>query len=355
MMDINEFEAGMLDAVLEAFAGADQLNQAQILELFGGDEELAAVIVDVLVDVGLVVKSGRETAHGLPELITRDSMAVSFLSNGGFSAQVEPQETEANGIVDNVNEPARANAKKPSLFSEPEVEPVAEDLQKAQAPLITKEVSNQDNLVDEAADEEVKKTLTTPPAKQTREVIFEVEFPAEQESSAQFQMSFQPSVEEEEEQEQYELLETKEEEQIDLPAASVEPPEPETAAVNADEVVEEEQQLVENEQVLQPGPKSVPEPEPMPVAQIDILEQVIFKSAEPEVQSAPSPDVEALEREIARLRKDQARTENKLREKDTMIHTLATQNEQLGKMRTFIWVLLGLIGVLILMMIFKKH
>jgi|GEM_PF-6414060 len=350
MMDINEFEAGMLDAVLEAFAGAEQLNQAQILELFGGDEELAAVIVDVLVDVGLVVKTGKETVNGLPELITRDSMAVSFLNNGGFSAQVEPQETEANGIIDNVTELERANAKKPSLFPESEEEPAANDVQKAEIPLIKQEASNPNNLAEESAEEQIEEPIASPSAKQTREVIFEVEFPAEQEAPAQFQMSFQPSPEQEEE-EQDVLPEPKEEEHADLPVASVEPPEPETAVENVDEVVEEEKQFAQKEQVLQPEPA----PEPAPVAQIDILEQVIFKSVEPEVQSVPSPDVEALEREIARLRKDQARAENKLREKDTMIHTLATQNEQLGKMRTFIWVLLGLIGVLILMMLFRKH
>lgn len=99
-MEINEYEAGMLDAVLEAFAGRTELDWTQLLELFDGDEELAGAITQILAGEGLINTVGEETKNGLPEKITINQTAISFTENGGFTAQlnapppVEPVTTQ---------------------------------------------------------------------------------------------------------------------------------------------------------------------------------------------------------------------------------------------------------------------
>jgi len=88
-MEINEYEAGMLDAVLEAFAGRAELDWTHLLELFDGDEQLAAAITDILAGVELIVKSGEEATSGLPEKILRTDAVAPFLADGGFTAQIK--------------------------------------------------------------------------------------------------------------------------------------------------------------------------------------------------------------------------------------------------------------------------
>lgn len=88
-MEINEYEAGMLDAVLEASAGRGQLDWTELMELFDGDEELAAAITDILVGMNLITKSGKETKTGLAEKIHHTDYVASFIEKGGFTALVK--------------------------------------------------------------------------------------------------------------------------------------------------------------------------------------------------------------------------------------------------------------------------
>jgi len=120
-MEINEYEAGMLDAVLEAFAGRDELDWSQLLELFDGDEELAAAITDILAGQELVIKAGEENQSGLPEKIIRTDAVTAFLAAGGFTAQVkksapEPQREIEFSIENKLPEekPAPEEPAKPS-------------------------------------------------------------------------------------------------------------------------------------------------------------------------------------------------------------------------------------------------
>ncbi|QKJ30495.1 hypothetical protein HQ865_12245 [Mucilaginibacter mali] len=86
-MKITEFEAGVLDAVLETCGDMEKLDRGQLLEIFDGDEELAASMVNLLIDAGLVEPDGLTTAELLPAWITREPEAEPFLAAGGFSTQ----------------------------------------------------------------------------------------------------------------------------------------------------------------------------------------------------------------------------------------------------------------------------
>lgn len=87
-MEINEYEAGMLDAVLEAFAGRAELDWTQLLELFDGDEELAGAITQILAGAGMIGTAGEATKNGLPEKIIINQTGAAFIANGGFVAQL---------------------------------------------------------------------------------------------------------------------------------------------------------------------------------------------------------------------------------------------------------------------------
>lgn len=90
-MKITELEAGILDAVLETCGDMEKLDRSQLLEIFDGDEEMAAAMVNMLIDAGLVEPDGLTTAELLPAWITREQEAKPFLAAGGFSAQFVTQ------------------------------------------------------------------------------------------------------------------------------------------------------------------------------------------------------------------------------------------------------------------------
>lgn len=345
MMEINEFEAGMLDAVLEAFAGADQLDRKQILELFGGDEELAAVIVDVLADVGLVIKNGQETAFGLPEFIIRDSAAIPFLKEGGFSAQVEFKEEQHGQTVE------------PMLLPD-EAEIVPESI----IPLQNEDEERIDELQpqkEQFVEKQPVAPVTPAPSKQTREVIFEVEFPQADEPFTEPEKPLDESlVTEEDPSTNYITAAVEEEpEEEELPGLSEIPAEPEVfideiePEDEEDEIEPEEDIITEPEVKLTELPVEIPQP--VAIAQPDAKapEQNTMSQ---HIAGPSAEEFESLQQELSRLRRDYDRMEHKLREKDAMIHTVESHNEQLGKIKTFIWILLGFIALLLIILIFRS-
>jgi hypothetical protein len=111
-MEIDEYEAGMLDAVLQAFAGRAHLDWTELMELFDGDEELAAAITDILAGMEMVIKSGEETKSGLPEKIFSTDDVAAFIEKGGFTAQVKAakqQPVVQQALTDPVKEQAPPN------------------------------------------------------------------------------------------------------------------------------------------------------------------------------------------------------------------------------------------------------
>lgn len=87
-MELNEFECGMLDALLKAFDDKDTLDAQQLRSLFAGHEQLLTELVDVLIKWKLVTPYGHDTTNGLPLLLRREKNALYFLQNGGFSGSI---------------------------------------------------------------------------------------------------------------------------------------------------------------------------------------------------------------------------------------------------------------------------
>ncbi|MFA6084627.1 hypothetical protein [Mucilaginibacter sp.] len=98
-MKINEYEAGMLDTILEAFGKSDNLSRKQLLEIFDGDEPLANAIVTLLVESGMVNALSTEETD-LPMLITREPKAVLLMKSGGFTAQYRAHENVNKAQLD---------------------------------------------------------------------------------------------------------------------------------------------------------------------------------------------------------------------------------------------------------------
>lgn len=88
-MELNEYECGMLDTLLKAFDENNTLDAQQIRTLFAGQEELLNELVNVLVSWKLVTPFGRDATSGLPLLLRRESHALYFLQNGGFSGSIQ--------------------------------------------------------------------------------------------------------------------------------------------------------------------------------------------------------------------------------------------------------------------------
>lgn len=102
MTELNEFECGMLDAVLEAFGIPDSLTRAQLMTLFDQDEATAFAMVQMLEQEGLVARSGRHGDYELPEKLVLKLKGEKFLKNGGFSRryQLEQQKpAEVGGTL----------------------------------------------------------------------------------------------------------------------------------------------------------------------------------------------------------------------------------------------------------------
>jgi hypothetical protein len=84
MMELNEYECEMLDAVLEAFGIPDSLTRLQILELFDQDEATAFTMVQILVREAFIAESGKHGEFELPEKLVLKPKGEKFLKAGGF-------------------------------------------------------------------------------------------------------------------------------------------------------------------------------------------------------------------------------------------------------------------------------
>lgn len=89
MTDLNEYECGMLDAMLEAFGIPDSLTRRQLLELFDQDEASAFAMVQALTREGLVAVSGKHGDYELPEKLILKPKGEKFLKQGGFTRRYE--------------------------------------------------------------------------------------------------------------------------------------------------------------------------------------------------------------------------------------------------------------------------
>ena len=88
-MELNEYECGMLDALLKSFDEKDTLDAQQLRILFAGREQLLIELIDILTKWKLVTTFGQYTESGLPLLLRREKHALYFLQNGGFSGSIE--------------------------------------------------------------------------------------------------------------------------------------------------------------------------------------------------------------------------------------------------------------------------
>jgi hypothetical protein len=85
MTEMNEFECGMLDAMLEAFGIPDSLTRGQLLELFDQDEASAFAMVQILIREELVAESGKHGTYELPARLILKPKGEKFLKDGGFT------------------------------------------------------------------------------------------------------------------------------------------------------------------------------------------------------------------------------------------------------------------------------
>lgn len=102
MTDLNEYECGMLDTLLEAFGVPDSLTRGQLMALFDGDEALAFAMVQALAREELVAEKGKPGHYELPEKLILKPKGEKFLKNGGFTGryQLEQQKpVEVGGTL----------------------------------------------------------------------------------------------------------------------------------------------------------------------------------------------------------------------------------------------------------------
>lgn len=85
MIDLNEYECEMLDAVLEAFGIPDSLTRLQLMELFDQDEATAFAMVQILTREGLIAASGKHGDYELPDRLILKPKGEKFLKEGGFT------------------------------------------------------------------------------------------------------------------------------------------------------------------------------------------------------------------------------------------------------------------------------
>jgi len=85
MIELNEYECEMLDAMLEAFGIPDSLTRPQLLQLFDQDEAAAFAMVQILSREGLVAEAGKHGDYELPERLILKPKGEKFLKHGGFA------------------------------------------------------------------------------------------------------------------------------------------------------------------------------------------------------------------------------------------------------------------------------
>ena len=92
MVELNEYECEMLDAMLEAFGIPDSLTRNQLLELFDHDEATAFAMVQILLAEGLVGKTGKHGDYDLPGKLVLKPKGEQFLKAGGFSRRFQQEQ-----------------------------------------------------------------------------------------------------------------------------------------------------------------------------------------------------------------------------------------------------------------------
>lgn len=85
MAELDEYESGILDAMLEAFGVPDSLTRAQVLTLFDDDEAIAFSMVQVLLREELITISGQQGDFELPDKLILKPKGDKFLKAGGFT------------------------------------------------------------------------------------------------------------------------------------------------------------------------------------------------------------------------------------------------------------------------------
>jgi hypothetical protein len=103
VVELNEYECEMLDAVLEAFGIPDSLTRNQLLTLFDQDEASAFALVQILIREGLVAETGKHGDYDLPEKLVLKLKGDKFLKAGGFLKRYQAykliiMENESNDI-----------------------------------------------------------------------------------------------------------------------------------------------------------------------------------------------------------------------------------------------------------------
>ncbi|MES2265898.1 MAG: hypothetical protein V4520_04000 [Bacteroidota bacterium] len=102
MIELNEYECEMLDAVLEAFGIPDSLTRNQLLELFDQDEATAFALVQILTREGLIAVTGKHGDYDLPEKLVLKPKGDKFLKAGGFVKRYKTEQekpVEVNGTL----------------------------------------------------------------------------------------------------------------------------------------------------------------------------------------------------------------------------------------------------------------
>jgi hypothetical protein len=102
VVELNEYECEMLDAVLEAFGIPDSLTRNQLLTLFDQDEASAFALVQILIREGLVAETGKHGDYDLPEKLVLKLKGDKFLKAGGFLKRYQLEQakpTEVNSIL----------------------------------------------------------------------------------------------------------------------------------------------------------------------------------------------------------------------------------------------------------------
>jgi hypothetical protein len=85
-MELDAYECGMLDALLETLAVNGSLTTAQLYEVFSGDEDFALSLADILICEGLAGEAGYAQGSKMPLLLNLEKKGGAFLESGGFSA-----------------------------------------------------------------------------------------------------------------------------------------------------------------------------------------------------------------------------------------------------------------------------
>jgi hypothetical protein len=102
MIELNEYECEMLDAVLEAFGIPDSLTRQQLMELFDQDEATAFALVQILTREGYIAVTGKHGDYDLPEKLVLKPKGDKFLKAGGFVKQYKLERekpVEVNGTL----------------------------------------------------------------------------------------------------------------------------------------------------------------------------------------------------------------------------------------------------------------